>query len=220
MSAEIRTLTSASSAASVGLATVRDASDGCFLVEMDGKSRKAHKAFGCLVRPQPGDVVLVASSARGLDILSVLERPEEHRDRTLLDLPGNTLIRVPDTSELDIQGGKSLSLRSGARLQQSAPEFDLQGQRLGLKFEQVRSVCRDFLATLNKSRLVCNLYDLVTSTRRLFARHSERHVEGLDATHAANVHVKTDQVMHVQGETLLSTAKKLYRVDGDQIHLG
>ena len=220
MEAEIRTLTSLSSAAGISLATVLDSYEGYFLIEMDGQSRKARKAFGCLVIPQPGDVTLVACSARGIDILSVLERPSEYRDRTVLDLPGDALIRVPDGCDLDIQGGESLNLHAKSRLRQSAREFDLQGRRLGLKFEQVRAVCRELLATLSESRLVCNLHDLVAHTRRLFTRHSERHVEGLDATHAANVHVKADQVMHMQGETLLSTAKKLYRVDGDQIHLG
>jgi len=202
MSAQVRPLSSESPAPSIATAEVIELQDDGYLIDHAGTPRPARKAHGCLLRPHPGDLVLVSFTEQGAHILQILERPDPQAENHLA-LQGDTRLEV-----------------SAGKLHLEAPHLALAGRRLQLRFLHIQGLARRLTATLEQARLHCTLSELVTQSRRLFARHSERQVETLDATRAGNVQIQADELVQLKGQTLLSTAKKLFRVDGDQIHLG
>src|SRR5690625_425841 len=74
-------------------AVIQDVGETGYLLDHD-RSREARRAFGCLVQPEVGDVVLVDDDPSGVSyVLSVLERPEP-RSATL-SVPGDMHLVAP-----------------------------------------------------------------------------------------------------------------------------
>ena len=224
MSAGIERLPSghpSTTGAAIVTTIVREDSTGDLLIDTESGLRPARRARGCLLRPRAGDLVLAALTARQAYILTVLEAApgRDGNERTHLDLPPDTILHSGAQGGLTVEADR-LHLQARNTLLESSDELALKGGRLQLGFGEIRALARRLRATLEESRCISGVHDLIVRTCRFFARHSERHVETLDATQAGNIHVKAEQVLRMKGETVLAKAGKLYRVDGKQIHLG
>lgn len=79
----------------------------------------ASRAFGCLVEPRVGDVVMLGEDDEGRSyILQVLERPTApgQSQSAELSLPGCETLSL-SSKELSIQGAKAVAVRSGGDLE-------------------------------------------------------------------------------------------------------
>ena len=120
-------------------------------VECEGQVQAARVAFGCLVRPEPGDRVLIGEAGGMTWIVSVLERQSDAPPRLWAE--GDIGI-VSVTGDISLMASREVQLDAGARVRASAPEIDLHagiarfvldellhvGRRVNLYVAKIRSV--------------------------------------------------------------------------------
>ncbi len=179
----------------------------------------ARRALSCLVQPEIGDRVLVAEAAPDEPFLiAVLER--RGAAPLHLALPGETRISVGQGAGLSLEIDGRLGLGSSTRIETDAPELVLRADAVTLVCRRLQAVAREALASLRHTRLIANLVEATTERLHLCAERSQRTVKGLDQVRAGNLDVRAEQVLNLQGENILAGAKKLVKLDGEQIHVG
>jgi hypothetical protein len=192
--------------------------DGCLRVLTSRGGLPVRRALSCLIRPEPGDRVLVSGTLPDqLWLLAVLERPGEAPLRLTLDRPAELAVSAGD---LRLRAPGGLHLEGGERLEAGAPEVVLRGDQATFAFRRLTALAREALASLRTCRLLAGWLDTSAERVHLRAETARREVRGLDQTRAGNLELQADQTLRMQGEHLLASADKLVRVDGDQIHLG
>lgn len=190
-----------------------------FLVRTPLGEFTARRALSCLVRPEIGDSVLVAEGASEQTyVISVLARIS---DAPLhLALPGRTRITTEQGAGLSIDIDGELGLSSRTRIETDAPEMSLRATTATLVCRRFSAVIRDALASLRHARLVANLIETTAERLNLSADHSQRTIKGLDQVRATNLDIRAEQMLNLQAENVVAGARKLVKLDGEQIHLG
>jgi hypothetical protein len=196
---------------------VADRSDDRFIVRTDSGDYRARRAHSCLVEPQAGDLVLVASLAGGrCYVLAVLEHDAAD---TTMAIDGDVTLRcrsgrfavaaqqgvsIASASDVSVVGGRvEVNAVEGAVVLQRLSVF---GRYLKSEFEKVKSIAGTFDAVMDRfSQKVKRSYRTVDEVEQLRAKRIDHRAEDL---------------MNLRGKNTLMTAENLVKVDGEQIHLG
>ena len=161
----------------------------------------ARRAVSCLVAPAPNDEVLLAGLPDGrLFVLAVLERTD--RDRTEIAVPG----------ALELRAEESVSITS-TRLALRAAEGRV-------VFGSLTALLGSLLTQVEAARLVADTIDSVCQRLSQTLRRCTRRVTEMDELRAGRLDYRTEQEMCLRAENLLAGARKLAKVDGEQIHIG
>ncbi len=174
---------------------------GSFSVTLEnGKLLNARRAAGCLLLPEPGDLVLafVATGGSGY-ILNVLEKSTA--DSTL-SLPG----------KVAIEAQQGLSLES--------PEINLRGVSGSARFVEFGLTAHQIEARAHKGTL---FLDSLRSTVRSVVqniRDSLRRVSHLDTVEARRMRTRVDESYHLKAGKAKVLADQDVSIDGEHIHLG
>ncbi len=180
---------------------------------------RARRALSCLVWPEVGDRVL---AAQGLNdetfLIAILERRAAVPLR--LVLPGETAVEVAEGAGLSLRIEGPLALGSRSRLSAEGPEVSVRAERLTLVGGRLELIAREALAALRSSRLIGDLVEATAERLNLWLDQSQRRVQGLDQVHAGSVEIHAEQVTRLHSDTLLADARRLVKIDGEQIHLG
>jgi hypothetical protein len=190
-------------------------------VLIDGEEYPALIAASCLLRPSPGDRVLVSLAGRNdTFLLAVLERGA---------------VAAHGASEISLAGDVTLSVRKGAlrmnaddgihlatrhdvsvlakRVELNAAEgtanlekVSFSGRVLECSFESVRRLagkCEEFFGRLSQK---CG------SSTKMVEQHEE--------VQAGSMRHVTDGTMTMQSRNMIQTAEENVRIDAEKIHLG
>jgi hypothetical protein len=197
--------------------TVRAVTGRVIAVERDGMTCMARRAASCLIAPRAGDVVLYAEVDGATYVLAVLERDDP---ATELDVEGDlTLCSRGGSIRVDaMEGDLELSAAHTARLRGKvmalvAEESTWVGRELRMLGEQL---------TLDATRIrqVSTFAERVAdSVKETFGRSYRDVAEG-EHVRAGSVTFSLRHMLRCHAETAVVTAKKLIKLDGDQIHLG
>ncbi|NCC39874.1 MAG: DUF3540 domain-containing protein [Gammaproteobacteria bacterium] len=180
---------------------------------------RARRALSCLVWPEIGDRVLVTQGLHDETFLiAILERRAAGPLR--LVLPGETRVEVAEGAGLSLRVEGPLALGSRSRLSAESPEVSLRAARLTLVGGRLTLIAREALAALRSSRLIGDLVEATAERLNLSLDQSRRRVRDLDQVHAGTVEIRAEQVTRLSSETLLADARRLVKIDGEQIHLG
>ena len=198
-------------------ATVQAVTDRIVRVDVESGPRLARRAPSCLLAPEVDDVVLCTAVGDKTYVLAVLERETAARalevegDLTLRSRTGSVCI---EAEEGDIElcaretarvSGKVVTL-AGDEGRWAARELRLLGEHLSL------SATRIVQESTFAERIAGALKERFNTTRR--------DVEEGEHVTAGSVKLSVRNLLRMHADTAITTAKKLIKLDGDQIHLG
>lgn len=195
-------------------AVVTAVADGRFVVRTRTRGLTARAAASCLVTPEPGDVVLLALGEQATYVLAVLER----KDAPLK-------LCIDGDGEIEVRGKLSLTAKEAVAV--ASPDVSLLSGRLdvravdaGVALERLSMFGRYLQGEIEKVKLLGDTFDTVFERVSQRVRRSFRTVTEVEQVRTENLDMRARRTMNLHGENTVITAKKLVKLDGDQIHVG
>jgi hypothetical protein len=209
--------------------------DGRFFVVRTGSGDlRAKRAASCLLLPEVGDGVLVATFQRGAFhqvrrpgapnvnpgacyVLAVLEREEgaagtitSEGDLTV-KLPGGRF-EVAAQDGVGITSGKDVSVASGA--------VDIKAATASVLLGGLTILTEVLTAEIGKGKILAGALDSVLDRITQRVKMSYRFVEEVDLVKARQIDYTAQKCMRLHAENTMMTADELVKLDGEQIHVG
>lgn len=187
------------------------------LVAFGAMQLPARRAISCLVRPEPGDEVLISQTGDELWVLAILSRP------------GDAPIRLVAEGDLEIaaEGGRlALAGRTGIDL--ATPEIArVTAGTLALHARTARAVIDDVVhvgkqlaAYVERVKLVGQAIESVIDRVMTRAKRSYRFIEEGDHLRCADLDHRASETLHLTAANAFVTAHGVVKLDGEQIHMG
>lgn len=162
---------------------------------------RAQRAVSCLVAPDPGDEVALVSPGDGrVFVIAVLVGADERP----VDIATDGDLRISADGTMSLVS-KTLNLRA------------IEGRVVLSKLTVLTS---SLLARADSVRVAAKAFDSVCERISQTAKLWHRKVEELDHLRAARVDYRTDHEMSLRSENFLVGARKLAKLDAEQIHIG
>jgi hypothetical protein len=180
---------------------------------------KVRPAASCLLRPEPGDRVLVAQGMDGTAwILAVLARARPETPATLTSAAGFTVLA--EAGPVIIKGAGTVGLVSDDTVL-------LAGATLSADADQAVLRLGETVVSGEKAEMHVGIVRLVADRLDSFVSHALhrlktvlRLVEDADRTEAREVHVRASEQLIQRGHVASLTAREDVRIDADRIHIG
>ena len=151
-------------------------------------------------------------------MLAVLERRSDAPARVRL-LGGDARLEVPD-GRLSLSSPVGVDIVSGEQLRLVSRELDVVADEGRLTVANLVARTKTLLA---RSGAVDAAFDVLeTAAERVTSRvkRSYRFVEDADVTRAGSIDTRAKESFVMRAKDALVNAKRLVRLDGEQIHLG
>jgi hypothetical protein len=162
---------------------------------------RAQRAASCLVAPEPGDeVALVLPGDGRAFVIGVLvgasERPVE----------------IAADGDLRISAGGTMSLASKT--------LNVRAAEGRVVLSELTVLASSLLARVDGVRVAAKTFESICERVSQTAKLWHRRVEALDHLRAARVDYRTEHEMSLRSENFLVGARKLAKLDAEQIHIG
>jgi hypothetical protein len=186
-------------------------------ITYNGATHPARIAFGCLIQPEPGDMVLTSAADGTIWIVSVLERRSHAPAR---------LWAEGDLGIASAQGNIALSARNaveiaaGTRACVAAPEIDLHAGVARFVLDELLQVGRRVSWYVTKLRSMGEIVETFAEHVLMRAKRGSRFIEESDQMRAGEIDHRAEGTLQLQAEAAFITADTVVRVDADQIHMG
>jgi len=200
------------------LAIVTAVEGDVLVVRSDAGQYRARRAASCLLDPNAGDLVLLATTAQSVSyVLAVLERADDAH--ACLSLEGDVSLRVTK-GRLALTAEDGLGLASGAdvtvaskSVRVDAIEGDVCVQRLGFfsrlvdaQMERVTYLAGSVDATVDR---------LAQRLKRFYRR-----VDEIEHARVGQLDCQAESTMRLRGRQTVVDGVDLVKLHGEQIHLG
>ena len=178
----------------------------------------AQRAASCLVEPDPGDEValLITGDGRAF-VIAVLVRAEEKALELAVD--GDLRIsarggscRIEATDGVEVHAGGTMSLASKV--------FNLRAVDGSVVLNKLTLLASSLLAHTDSVRFAAKAVDSFCDRIAQTAKVWHRQVEELDLLRAGRADYRTEKEMCLRSENFLVGARKLAKLDAEQIHIG
>ncbi len=198
-------------------ATVLAQGEGNRLVLDNGQQAQA--AASCLLRPEPGDLVLLTQGQDGVAwLLAILQRAHPETPATLSHPAGLTLLS--EAGPVIIKAADTIGLVSDGTVLLAGQSLHADAQQAVLRLDET-------IVTGSKAEMHVGVLRLVADRLDAFVSHALhrlktvlRLVEDADRTEAREVHVRASERLIQRGHVASLTAREDVRVDADRIHIG
>lgn len=191
---------------------------GGLLVETDDGRIAARRAVSCLVEPACGDRVLLAGpDPDEVYVLAVLARPGP--EPLVLKAVGDLTLAVKD-GRFSVLAERGVSLASGEDLSLTGKLLRVRAREGHLALDRLFYTGARILARARRIRLVGRLLDAVMERASLRVKRAYRFVEETDLVRAGEIDQRAEGCVNIRGESAVVFAKKLVKMDAEQIHLG
>jgi len=183
-----------------------------------GSTTTARRAASCLLAPEVGDRVLVATTEDGQGwVVAVLERGAT-REATI-DLEGDVAVRVTN-GKLRLVAQEGIDLLTGKDVSVTSGTFRLTAAVGTVVVDQLAYLGRAASAEVAKLKLWATSFDSVLERLSSKVKRSYRTVEELEQLRAERIDWAARKNLSLRGENTLLTAKSLAKMDAEQIHIG
>ncbi len=186
------------------------------VVSRDGRSCLAKRAASCLLAPEAGDVVLLARTGDRLFVLAVLERTSEHRE---IEVDGDLALRSKNGT-VTIEGAEAVRLRTGGAVSLTGKTLTLAAQHASWASEHLRVLADNLALEATRIREAATFKESVLDSVKETLGRSYRHIEDAEHVNARTMTFSLRETLRCHAETAIHTAKKLVKLNADQIHLG
>ena len=198
-------------------ASVLHADAGQMLVRLgDGRTLRAQRARGCLVKPEVKDLVLaVDAGPEGVFIIDVLSGGAA---ATCLSVNGDLAMEAHG-GKLSLSG-RQVNVAPAEAVAIQAPFLTLEGDQGRLRFRHLSLLSRLLSVSAQRADTVCDRLDL--TARQVFQRLKNifRRVEGLEETRAGRISIQSKAGMDVRGGRVSVISNEDVKIDGRGIHIG
>ncbi|MCC6874227.1 MAG: DUF3540 domain-containing protein [Sandaracinaceae bacterium] len=184
--------------------------------EASGRSTLARRAASCLLAPRPGDRVLLARVDGEAFVLAVLEREDGARE---LEVDGDLTLRSRGGT-VTIEGERGLRLRTPAALSAAGQTLSLVAQHASWAGEQLQLLADQVSVEAGRIRQVAAFSELVVESVKETLGSSFRTIRETEHVQAGSLTLSLRKLLRAHADTALVTAKKLAKIDAEQIHLG
>jgi hypothetical protein len=206
------------SPSTVEVGTVETVEHGEITVHTDGDSWHAERAASCLVEPQVGDEVTIVITGDGRAfVVAVLVRA----------CVGETTLAVDGDLRIAARGGtcyieaaRDVELRSEGAMSLLSKALNLRAEEGNVVLGKLTMLASSIVAHSDSARFAAkaldSFYERVAQTAKVW----HRKVEELDLLRAGRADYRTDKEMCLRSENFLVGARKLAKLDAEQIHIG
>ena len=196
------------------------------LLALDGRDARvavgtaeaeARVAFGCLIRPEPGDAVLTGWDGASLWVLQVLERTSGAPSRLWAE--GDIGI-VSARGDVSLSAGRAVEIDAAVRGRLSAPDLLVHAGAARFVIADLTQIGRRFELCVEKIRSVGEVVETFARHVMTRAKRASRFIEGSDQMRAGDIDHRAEGHLQLRAKTAFITADTVVRVDADQIHMG
>ena len=195
---------------------VRSAVGTEVVVSHAGGSSLARRAASCLLAPRPGDRVLLARAGDRLFVLAVLEREGEDR---AIEVDGNLTLRSSG-GEVHIEGADAVRIRSGGALSTASKSLTMAARHASWASEQLQVISEHLTLEATRLREVGSFKEKIFESVKETVARSYRHISDAEHVNAGAMTLSLRETLRCHADTAIHTAKKLVKLNADQIHLG
>jgi hypothetical protein len=218
MNASYRTILSFDKPSSVELSqcVVIALEDQCPVVMHAGSALKAKTAFSCLVKPEPGDLVVCSFSSQGCYILGIIERPENQQ----MDLvfPADVNLQA-GSGKLGFFARDSITQVTNGQHTVIAKNSLVSAQAAQFTIDQVTARGSNLVSSYTNITVIGQAID--TMVKRLIQRVKTyiRHAEDYDQVKAGNMTRDVKGLYSLDTCYTVMVSKKDTKIDGERIHM-
>ncbi|MFO0611930.1 MAG: DUF3540 domain-containing protein [Polyangiaceae bacterium] len=182
-----------------------------------GSTLDVERAASCLLEPRAGDHALVAKVEGRAFVLAVLTRDGGSPAR--VELGGSVALEV-DGSKLRVDGASEVEIGARDRISLASREARVAVESVSAAAKSVRVFGHTLETTFDHVRSFARVIDAIADDVTATMKRSLRFVRDLDQTRARTIDTRADGNITVHGENTVLTARKVAKVDSDQVHIG
>ncbi len=161
---------------------------------------RARIALSCLIRPEPGDRVLVERCATEAYVTAVLERTA--------DAP--LLVETP----------RSLAVAAGGVLTLGARTVAVRGEAIEIAGASVSVVSRSLQWVADTLESTARLVSQVAERWSMRARTHDRRIEDLELVRVGHLDVEARELVNLHARHTVMKSEELTKIDAKQIQVG
>ncbi|MHA7848349.1 DUF3540 domain-containing protein [Serratia sp. D1N4] len=176
-------------------------SDGTLMVESEGRGWHCHRAASCLLTPEFGDRVLIASADGQLWLLAVLARAESQQP-AVLSVEGDLQIAPLGNLSLDSQALNITAKTSDCHIE----AMNYSGESL--------------TAWLSLSRIVGRQCESVWQAVTQISHRLLRRTTQMEQVRAGQLDMQAEDYLRMHAQNTIITSKAMTKIDSEQIHMG
>jgi hypothetical protein len=189
-----------------------------YTVETHSGTYYARQAISCLIKPLPGDKVLVTGNlVDDFYILAVLER-KDRKKRTLV-FHGDVDFKVKD-GRLTIAAPEGIDLASAKDIGIASSELNINSVNSEIRIHRLIFSGGFWLGQVEKIRLIITTFDSMVERLTQRIKRSYRTVEEIDRLRAGRLDYLIDKLLSLRGKYSMLTAKEDVKIDAERIHMG
>ncbi|SMC23887.1 Protein of unknown function [Andreprevotia lacus DSM 23236] len=183
--------------------------DGTFLVEQAGRGLTCRQAASCLLLPETGDQVLLATAGgAGTYLLAVLERA------------GSLPIQLQLGSDATISCTGSLQVQAMQKLSLEGSAFALRADEGDVTVEKLRYTGVLLQGAIGSLRLIAQACETIADRLVWLTKVSLRRVEQIDQVRAGQIDYEGTARVRIRSKYTAVTAKNLIKAKAKQVHIG
>lgn len=190
--------------------------DGDVAVTHEGRATLARRAASCLLSPLAGDVVLVARTSAGTYVLAVLDRDSSER---AIEVDGDLALRSR-RGAVTVEAERELRLRTRGSLGAAAKTLTLAAEQASWVAASVRVLSEHLTLESSRIKQVASFAEVVVDSVKETLGRSSRTIRESEHVDAGSMTLSVRNLLRSHADTAIATARKLIKLDGDQIHLG
>lgn len=193
-------------------------SDGpVWIVRVAEDDCPALPAASCLVRPEPGDKVLVALAGGAGHILAVLERADAASPITITAADGIAL--DAGRGDLGLKAAGRLDLAAAGLLTVATVDLAVRAGTAGLSADDATADIGQTTIRAGALKLIAGRVEHIVD--RLAGRlgHALRFVTGVDRLQAGSIEREAEDALNLDGRRAIVSARGDVHVDGGRIHI-
>lgn len=188
------------------------------VVRGDGINARARRAPSCLLAPEEGDRVLLATTGEGrVYVLAVLEREEGAVHRWTAD--GDVSIEAP-VGRVDVSASEGASISSGGEISLKGIALSMKSQVAKLAISKLSYVGDEVLAEVSRSKVVAQTLESVANLVSQTAERVARVVTEIEHLRAGTIDIAAQHTLMLHSQNAMLTAKELVKMDGEAVQMG
>lgn len=191
-----------------------------YSVATDQGPTTCERADGCLLKPEPGDLVLVATATEGNGyVLSVIKRARRGTHPAQLEVQGDLNIRATE-GDLTMASDRDISLFAANEASIAGRTLNAGADSAALRAGNVSVAARVFSGSYKTVSLAAGAVEQVFARLTQKLRNSVRMVEEHDEVIAGSARMAVEDDYSVQSKNEVHTAEELVKIDAEEVHLG
>ena len=188
------------------------------IIRLAGVTLAARVAFSCLIKPEPGDLVLCTQSETGANfILGIIERPGEQN--MTLAFPADATL-LAENGNLSTLSRKSVTLAAGDKLCCFSDQAIHKSREAVVDYDETVARGTTLQADFKTVRLISQMVN--TMAKQVISKFKNyiRHTEDYDQIKAGQMTRKADGLYSMDSKYTVLVSKKDTKIDGERIHMG